>query len=219
MDLALVGFRHGKEAKVFKVSGVDVSPKILGNSFAAKMQQYSSWLTNENNAFMFFSNIYQPVALNDDSYLVRRFLPQNKELIEKGDFGFLRFSAYGRGRGFRGSSGSPIVIPNDNEELKPQNITKYKWMYIYNFEYKRIEFYGKNFPRQEILPSAFEIPYFASININTASILNGLQKYYDVVEFLPRNHEQEIILQKSLNAEKPHKHSADRKKPKRSFTI
>lgn len=212
LDMALVGFRYEGSIKVFKVDQGNTSPEILGNKIASRFAVQASWLISDNNKYTLFSNIYQPTEENENSYMFNS-LPDRKKSIANADFNFFRFSNGSRRRGYFNG----FVIPNDNLELDPFNIQKYKWAYIYNFKDKKLEFYGKDFPIVHELKSAIDMPYFASMNINTMAILNGMQKYYDVVQFLPRLHEQENVLEKSLTKLKPHKHTETRKKPRRRY--
>lgn len=206
LDMALVGFRYDENFKVFKVAQGNTSPETLGNNIAAKLSVQVSWLTNDSHNYGFFYNINQPNEKNKERYS----LPDIEKRIDNADFSFFNNFTIGRRRTFR-----QMVIPNDNLELDPFNILKYKWAYIYNFKDKKLEFYGKGFPFVHELKSPIEMPYFAGININSIAMINGIQRFFDVIQFLPRIHEQEYILQKSITKEKPHKHSETRKKSTR----
>ena len=201
-DLALLGFRRNDEFKVIKID--KSSPYVLGNLFALQLAKSSSYLVNDNWVNSFFNNIILGSEDSED-YFIKRFLPETLKKIEDKDFSFIRFAV-----GSRHRISLPVVIPDFRDQLEDDKIKNYQWAYIYNFLDKKIEFYGRNFPIKQQLESPIGIPYYASISINFCNFIAGFQKNFDVIEFLARNHEQEIILNKSLKIDKPHKHKEKR---------
>lgn len=201
MSKSILGFRLENEYKIFSVDSdlIDHSPEGLGNDFCRRM--ISTIISNVNSSYKFFWAIHEVEENDMFSYNTRRYQEVLNRLSD-GDISWIHVPYQSRGR--FGSSSS-IFIPNQKEEIF-KNSDDYDWAYIYNAEKRAVEFYGKAFKDDAIdIQSRLSIPYYASINVNTIAMIQGLQKNFNVVEFLKRNHEQEIILIDSLSKDKPHK--------------
>jgi len=188
-ELALVGFRYKSELKFFKTESYVTNPNFLGNAFTERIGS--------------LINVLRSMDLEDEGiYSIHNsnfYKTKTKELEEKikiNDLSFINFRD-----NFR-----ILYLPNaySVEEMQSPNIDKYSWAYIYNFELKRLEFYGRHFIFKYLMPSSIKIPYYASLNINSIRIIRGLcNNCYDkrsgqinYCEFLKRNHEQEGMLYK-----------------------
>lgn len=211
MENAIIGFRIEDNLKLVSIHNnvIDTSPKSLGNLFALQMRKSVFALRDEKTSIEFFNHITTVKDGVDPLNYYKRRIEENKEKINQGDLSFIQ-AVTSRGRYRRIISN--VVLPDHTAYFEPEITKDYKWAYIYNAETMAIEFYGYDFDFKGKINSPISIPYYASMGVNTIHFITGLQKNFNVLEFLKRNHEQEIILSTSLNAEKPHEHKEGRKK-------
>jgi len=188
MKKIILGFRHSKAFKIFSVKQEDGMhiPSVSGNRFVERMTTGVGNISNKKNAMSYFYTINQ-IHLSVDYFSKRT--EEAFLAIRKGDFSSIAVPYFSRGRSY-----NHIAIPKENEENIFRNINDYEYAYIFNADKIAVEFYGRGFDFIEELDSDIPMPYYASINIRTAYISSKLQKEFNVLPFLERNHEQEVLL-------------------------
>lgn len=187
-EKALIGFRYKSNFKVFSSEHFLTNPRFLGSAFAKRMARFTQTLRTKASETIFYD-------IRSSSDFESPLIKDIYEKVKLNDFDFIYFNNL--------RSYSYFIIPNENEEIASPNIEKYSWAYIYNFKLKKVEFYGRNFNFKYLMPSPIGIPYYASLNISSIEVIEGLcGNCYDRIttnycDFLRRNHEQEAILYKT----------------------
>ena len=215
-----VGFsiENGKRLKLFNLLMFDPAPKNTGSDFLLQFAQMHDKLNTPEKAENYFGCLTLiDEEAEEDRYDIQK-MKEKKEKIQKGDF--TKFHPRFRKR-FRSSFlvPAPIYLPSETEDIK-NNLANYKWGYVLDLDNSRVEFYGNELKNKGYLIGSLlevEIPYYASMSINSPGIILAFGTEINEVDFLERNHEQELILQESLNKKKPH--NVERKKRKRRMFL
>lgn len=215
MNKAFIGFTLRDSYKLFEVNEhEDLHPNVLGNDFVYFMSRIALYFTNEDAKYDFYRSIAIVNSDKDNYKHVIRHANENDEKIKEGNFSVFR-PPRRAGRGFRFVM---TYLYNETEKIF-NNLNDYKWGYLFNINYERVEFYGTDFPRKGLLNGVLNFPYYASINPKSLTAFYGFASRADIVDVLKRSHEQELILQESEKKEKPFKHKPERKRKisRRSF--
>lgn len=214
----IVGFSMGenyyKNSKLFPFENMlarKVSRDFLpvGKEFIHVLARYSSGFSNELACNLFWQKIilrkqeyYQQEREKEKesgyylSMLEReeeKFTHNKELLLNEQKFSALFVPPVNVSRRRRNFI-SKTVLPDCNDYVF-ENLVDFNYAFIFDLKAMKLNIYMENFPIKEKLKDNFgSMNYVCSFSPNSLAFANGAAGNFNFLEFVKRNHEQEVIL-------------------------